>query len=113
MPTTTDIATLRRELLALLADLDADSEEIRLKVLEIISEIEERARVAADDIHETNKNRVEQQIALCDDVLERLKELDGNGALADLIVDVRMLRVSLLHSVASMDGDGDGSQPST
>ena len=63
-------------------------------------------------IHETSKNRVEQQIAICDDVLERLKELDDN-ALADLIADVRMLRVSLLHSLAGTDGDGDGSHPST
>jgi hypothetical protein len=45
----TAIATLRRELLALLADLEADPEEIRLKALEIISEIEETRRGAADD----------------------------------------------------------------
>jgi hypothetical protein len=64
-------------------------------------------------IHETSKNRVDQQIAVCDDVLERLKDLEGNGALADLIADVRMLRVSLVHTLARMDGDGDGSQPST
>jgi hypothetical protein len=40
----TDIATLRSELLALLADVDADPEEIRLKALEIISEIETTCR---------------------------------------------------------------------
>jgi hypothetical protein len=64
-------------------------------------------------LYEISRNRYAQQIAICDNVLERLDELEDNGALTDLIADVRMLRVSLLQALVGLDGDGEGSQPST
>lgn len=44
----TDLATLRRELLAILADTDSDVEGMRAKVDEIISEIERLVRSRDD-----------------------------------------------------------------
>lgn len=56
MPATTalmtDIATLRRELLAILADMDSDLDVMREKVEEIISEIERLVRTANDGSRE-------------------------------------------------------------
>lgn len=58
-----------------------------------------------------SRNRIAQQIAVCDHVIERLTHLDSNHAtLADLIADVRMLRVSLQQALTNPDADG--SQPS-
>lgn len=44
----TDLATLRRELLVILANTDSDVEEMRAKVEEIISEIERLVRSRDD-----------------------------------------------------------------
>jgi hypothetical protein len=53
------------------------------------------------------QTKVAQQIAVCDEVLERLAQVDDR-TLGDLIADVKVLRASLLASL-----DGDGSRRST
>lgn len=56
------------------------------------------------------RTRTEQQIAVCDSVLERLTRLDDRK-LDALIEDVQLLRGSLQELLPGTDGDG--SQPST
>jgi hypothetical protein len=60
--------------------------------------------------HRNTQTRLAQQIAVCDDVLGRLTELD-DPTLKDLIEDVRTLRASLREHLASLDGKR--SPPST
>lgn len=56
-------------------------------------------------VHRPSPTRIEQQIAVCDTVLERLAQLDDSNTLEGLIEDVRTLRASL-QQLASTDGDG-------
>lgn len=51
------------------------------------------------------QTKVAQQIAVCDEVLERLAQVDDR-TLGDLIADVKVLRASLRQQLASLDGDG-------
>ena len=55
-------------------------------------------------LHESKRTRLIEQIKVCDDVIERLSQLEAPTA-KPLVEDVETLRSSFRLALASLDGD--------
>ena len=55
-------------------------------------------------LHESKRTRLVEQIKVCDDVIERLSDLEVPTA-KPLVEDVETLRASFRLALASLDGD--------